>query len=237
MGRIAVLLLTFMVGAGHPLASADSPTIVRVFNLQYTSVSEASNAVQPLLSENGTLTVQPQKSRITVQDTQEVIAQVAELLAELDTAPKRYQILVRLIEGTDGEVPESARADVHARVTRMFPFPGYRRIGSTLYEGELGTEASAAIGDGFRLSFFPSQLRVSKDSAWGIPDVGIRIQLQELTLEKLGGNRSGDQVALEVIRTDVHLSPKQEVIIGAGASEDSSSGLVLILRAESIGGR
>jgi hypothetical protein len=41
---------------------------------------------------------------------------------------------------------------------------------------------------------------------------------------------------VEVLKTSVFLSEKQEVFIGAGASEDSRSGLVLILQAQEIGG-
>ena len=82
--RITITALVFMIAA---LVWADeSATTTRVFQIQHTSVAEASSAVQPLLSENGTLTVQPQKNRITVQDTAEIVQRVADVLAELDTA-------------------------------------------------------------------------------------------------------------------------------------------------------
>lgn len=236
MRRLVVLCVVVTVGLVALVWAADSPTIVRVFNLHHTSAIDASNAIQPLLSEDGALTVQPHKSRITVQDTPEVVAQVAEVLAELDKSPKRYQIQVSLLEGTDSKVPDSRSAEVDARVTRMFPFASYQLIGSTVFEGELGSVASAAVGEGYRVSFLPNLVPFPKESAFGIPDIGDRVQLEELTLEKLTENKAGEQSAVEVIRTNASLSPKQEVIIGAGGSEDSRTGLVLILKAESVGG-
>jgi hypothetical protein len=212
--------------------AADPPTTVRVFNLHFTSVAEASSAVQPLLSENGSLTVQPRKSVLTVQDSPEVVARVADVIARLESPPMRFQIAVELLEGTRGELAEGLRVEVDRRVTRMFPFASYRSIGSALFEGEVGSTATADIGEGHRLSFVVTPVRVSRKSAFGIPDVGARIQLGEFTLEKLTAGRSGAGTAVEIIRTDVYLSPDQEVIIGAGGSEESPSGLVLILRAE-----
>jgi hypothetical protein len=223
---IVVFCLEFAV------AAADPPTSVRVFNLHYTSVAEASSAVQPLLSENGSLTVQPHKGTLTVQDSPEVVARVADVIARLESPPMRYRVAVELLEGSNEELSEELRVEVDRRVTRMFPFAGYRSIGSAVFEGDVGSTASADIGEGHRLSFVVTPVRVSEKSAFGIPDVGTRIQLGEFTLRRLSASPSGVGSAVEIVRTDVYLSPKQEVIIGAGASEESTSGLVLILKGE-----
>jgi len=229
-----ILVLVILAGLAPTTAADESPTIVRVFNLRYVSVSDATDAIQPLLSEGGSLTVQPHKSKLTVQDSPQVVARVADVIAKLDTSPKKYSILVELLEGTDEQLAPDRRAKVDSRVKRMFPFASYRRIGSTVFEGELGSVASASLGNSYRISFLPNPLRISSSSAYGIPDLGDRVQLEKLTLEQLSEKEDGEQIVVEVIRTDVHLSAKQEVIIGAGASENSSSGLVLILQAEMV---
>jgi len=232
MHRSLMVSMVIMLCFAPAVTAADPPTTVRVFNLQYTSVAEASSAVQPLLSENGSLTVQPHKATLTVQDSPEIVARVADVIARLESPPMRYQIAVELLEGTNGELSEGLRVEVDRRVTRMFPFANYRSIGSTVFEGEVGSAAAADIGEGHRLSFVVTPMRVSKKSAFGIPDVGARIQLGDFTLQKLPASPSGGGTAVDIVQTDVYLSPKQEVIIGAGASEESTKGLVLILRAE-----
>lgn len=231
MRRCIMCSAIVMICLAPAVTAADPPTAVRVFNLHYTSVAEASTAVQPLLSENGSLTVQPHKGTLTVQDSPEIVARVADMIARLESPPMRYQIAVELLEGSNGELPGDLRVEVDRRVTRMFPFSGYRSIGSAVFEGDVGSTAAADIGEGHRLSFVVTPVRVSERSAFGIPDVGTRIQLGEFTLQKLPASDSGGESAVEIIRTDVYLSPKQEVIIGAGASEESTIGLVLILRA------
>jgi hypothetical protein len=231
--RIASLLVFgLMISAAF---AAPGPTAVRVFNIQHVAVADAAAAVQLLLSVDGSLTVQPHHSRITVQDRPEVVARVAEVIAELDVAPIRYQIEVELLEGTGDDLPEHERTDVDSRLRRMFPFAAYRRIGTTSFDGRTGEQASADLGEGYRVSFLANSLGVSENTPWGIPDPGTRVHLQWLTLQRVVVNPAGEQRAKEVARASVYLSVKQEVFIGAGASEDSSGGLVLILQAHSIG--
>ncbi len=61
---------------------------------------------------------------------------------------------------------------------------------------------------------------------------GDRIQLRNLTLERFKPAVNGQQESLECLRTHVLLSPNQLVYIGAGSSEDPSTGLVLIVQAQ-----
>jgi hypothetical protein len=230
---LAVAMLLGLAALGS--ASAADPTTVRVFQVRYCSVTDAAAAVQVLLSESGSLTVHPHQSRITVQDRPEVVDRAAEVIAEMDRSPERYLIEVALLEGIGEELPPRQRAEVDARLRRMFPFVSYRRIGETTFDGVLGESATADLGEGHRVSFLAESLGISDDTPWGIPKPGSRIHVKWLTLSRTATDSAGRQRSIEVLRTSVFLSEKQEVFIGAGSSEDSKRGLVLILQARSIG--
>jgi len=233
--RLSILCLT--VGLlTFPLTAAPGPTAVRVFHIQHCSVSEAAAAVEDLLTEDGSFTVQPGKSRITVQDRPDVVERVAVLIAELDQSPDRYLIEVVLLEGVQEELPLSQRAEVDDRVLRMFPFTSYRRIGATSVDGVAGDPAEANLGEGHLISFLAESVRIRSDTPYGIPDQGDRIHLEWLALVRLPENSEGNTRPIELLRASAFLSERQEVIIGAGASEDAGRGLVLILQARSIGG-
>jgi hypothetical protein len=199
-------------------------------------VTEVAAAVQTLLSEEGSLTVHPGKSRITVQDRPEVVDRAADMIAKMDRSPDRYLIEVVLLQGVPVELPPAQRAPVDARLKRMFPFVSYRRIGATSVDGVIGQPAAADLGEGHQVTFVASSLAISDDTPWGIPDTGDRIHLQLLTLKRVTTDPAGKQRSVEVLKTSIYLSEKQEVFIGAGASEDSTQGLVLILQANEIGG-
>jgi hypothetical protein len=234
--RLLALMVLLWLAAPAATLWASEPTTVRVFQVRYRSVTEVAAAVQTLLTDEGSLTVHPRQSRITVQDRPEVVVRAAEMIARMDRSPNRFLIDVVLLQGVAEELPPAQRAPVDARLKRMFPFVSYRRIGATSVDGVMGEPASADLGEGHRVSFLASALAISNDAPWGIPDTDNRIHLQLLTLNRVTTDRAGQQRSVEVLKTSVFLSEKQEVFIGAGASEDSSRGLVLILQAQEIGG-
>ena len=213
------------------------PTTVRVFQLRHCSVTEAAAAVEELLTEDGSLTVQPRKGRITVQDRSDVVERAAEVIATLDHPPGRFLIEVEILEGVQGNLPEHQRADVSDQLLRMFPFNAYRSIGVATFDGVMGEAAEADLGEGYRLSFLAESLGITDDTPYGIPRLGSRIHLEWLALSKgTEGSASRSQPS-ELFRTSVYLSENQELILGAGASESSKRGLVLILQALSVEGR
>jgi hypothetical protein len=232
--RIILAVLVFAV-AGL-VAAAPGPTTVRTFQIRHCSVTEAVAAVEPLLTENGSLTVQPGKSRITVQDRADVVARAAEVIAALDRSPDRYRIEIILLEGVKGQLPAGQRTAVDERLLRMFPFETYRRIGSTTFDGVLGEAADAELGEGIKVAFLAQSLGIGDDAPWGIPRPGTRVHLQWLTLSKQTAAADGSLRSVELLRTSVFLSENQEITIGAGAAESSKRGLVMILQAHSIGG-
>ena len=160
--RTLLLTLTFLI-AGFATA-APGPTTTRTFQVRHCTVTEAASAVEPLLTENGSLTVQPGKSRITVQDRADVVERAAEVIAELDRSPDRYQIEITLLEGAKGQLPNSRYTDFDESLYRMFPFQSYRTIGSTTFDGVLGEPADAELGEGLRVEFLAQSLGVGDDS-------------------------------------------------------------------------
>lgn len=233
-GRRRSMLVVMVLMTAAAAAAVD--TVSRVFTLRHVSVAEASAAVQPLLSELGTLTLQPSQSRMTVQDRPEIIARVAELVRGLDHVPSRYRVEVELLEGGPPQ-PYGTANEVEAdeRLRTMFKFPAYRRLGSAVLEGEFGSQAQADLGSGFRVSFLSQLPAYSPDTPWGAPDPGDRIHLRSLVLQRLRVGEDGRQDSEQVLRTTVLLSPNQKVYIGAGNSENAEVGWVLIIQARETG--
>lgn len=231
-GAVAVVVIVALLVAASPLIAREAGTTVRVFKLHYISVKEAANAVEPLLSEQGSVTLQPRQDRISVQDRPEVIAKVAERLEIVDRKPSSYRLQVELLEGVRSSLPESVETEVDPRMRRMFPFKAYRRIGLTHFDGELGDPVEADLGEGYHLSFEAASL-VTADTPWHIPNPDSRMELRTLLLELI---RKPGQAPVEVVRTRVVLSENQEAFIGAAGSEDSPTGLVLILKALKVAG-
>jgi hypothetical protein len=232
------VLFVAVIGIATSLVAANVETISRVFRLEHVSVSEASTAVQPLLSEAGSLTLQPRLSRIVVQDRPEVIDRVTALIAALDHVPGGYSVRIDLLEGGEPKpygTPDEIK--VEDRVRKMFRAAAFYRLGSSTIEGVFGTPAQAELGSSFQVSFLAQVPEHSASTPWGTRDPGNRLHLRQLVLERRALTDDGTVMTDELLRTNVLLSPKQTVYIGAGNSEDSEEVLVLIVYAEEFGSR
>lgn len=233
MSRKALIVLVVSVTLAM-VAAAQSATTVRVFNLENASVVEAFTAIEPMLSAEGSVTVQPVRGRITIQDSPEVVAKVTALISELDRIPGEYRIEVELLEGLDVDDASDLPAELDRRLQRMFPFKSYRRAGRTVFQGEFGQPTTASLGTSYRLSFLAEQANLSESTPWGVADVSNRTRVKWLRLDRLTTAYGGQEKVNELLRTTVFLSPRQKMIIGAGSSEDSATGLVLILTLHSV---
>jgi hypothetical protein len=154
IARAALVLVIMGFVLPGPGLAAEEPTTSRVFQLHHRSVLEATLVIQPLLSEDGRISFQYQRSTLTVEDRPEVVEKVAELLGEFDREPAGYRLRVELLEGlrNDGDASGETVA-VAAKVERMFPFAAYQRIASAVVEGRVGERGGVELGEFFALRF------------------------------------------------------------------------------------
>jgi hypothetical protein len=228
MARKTLLVVACCCLAAGLLAAVE--TVTKVFTLQHLSVSDASSAVQPLLSEEGSLTIQPRHSRLMVQDLPTVVDRVAELIDEIDRAPGMFRVRVELVRGTSEPYSSGEpTVQIDPRLERMFKFASFRRLAGTTLEGEVGSTAEATLGDDYQVSFQSHAIEYSSDTPWGAPEPGDRINLRRLILKQVGVDANGVRTTAVLLQTNMMLSSNQKVYIGAGSSEESDDGLVLIV--------
>ena len=230
------LLFVAIIGIATALVAADVETISRVFTLEHASVLEVSTAVQPLLSEAGSLTLRPKLSRIIVQDQPEVLDRVTALIEELDHVPGEYSVRFDLLQsGEPKPYGTSNQVRVEERLQKMFNAATFYRLGSSTIEGVSGSPAFADLGSSFQVSFLAQVAEPMSSSPWGTREPSARLHLRQLVLERKELAADGTVATDELLRTNVQLSPMQTVYIGAGNSEDSEEVLVLIVHAEEFG--
>lgn len=223
-----VFLMIIMVGGllGASLAVADSDTmVVTVFRLKHARASDVLNSVQPLLSDEGSITVQPGKNRLTVRDRADIVEEVGKAIERVDLAPQRFVLQVELLLGSNLQASVPPNTEVSARLKRMFPFKSYRSLGATEFRGKTGDDVTLELDDGYRIVVSARDHRV-EETPFGIAARGLRLYLRPLVVEKQVGSRFR-----ELLRTRVALSENQEVFIGAGASESGDQCLILIVTA------
>jgi len=223
--RVTVVVLICLALIVPMAQAGDETVVVRVFRVEHASVAEVSAAIQPMLSSEGSVTVQPAKGRLTVRDRAGVMSAITKAVARLDSKPLPFRIHVELLEGSKTPVSMATGQEIGQRLKKMFPFEYYRGLGTVDLGGVTGDEISVDLNEGFRITVTVLDHRM-EPTAFGIPNQSLRLDLRPLVLERAGSNG-----VKEILRTRVVLSQNQEVVIGAGETEDSDQGLVLIIKA------
>ncbi|MFH1175762.1 MAG: hypothetical protein V1750_00025 [Acidobacteriota bacterium] len=199
---------------------------VRVFQVRFRPVREAASLVEPLLSTNGSMLLQPKLGTITVQDESEVIRRVTEALASWDVAPLSYQVRVRLVlasttpptPGPPGPLIEG----IGSGLQKLFHFSSYQEVDTLRITAADGSTVEAAAGGRYSLRFV---LRATARD----PE---RLQLGPLEVSRRERGNDGVEVLRPLLRTTVSLRLGQTAIVGAARSEGANQALVLILWAE-----
>jgi len=200
---------------------------LRVFPVRHRPVRELAALVEPLLTPEGSITIQPQFNLLTVQDSPEAIQRVEELLKEWDVPPPSYRVRIRVLLGTTAPPTPGPAGPliqgIGADLTKVFHYTSYQEVETLQITAVEGTTVDAEAGGRYHLRF--TLRAVASD-----PE---RVQLAQFDVSRREQVfRGGNEILRSLLRTTVSLQIGQTAIIAAARSEGASQGLILVLWAE-----
>ncbi len=198
---------------------------VRVFQLRFKPAREAAALIEPLLSPEGSLLIQPRTNTLTVRDTAAVQRKVAEALASFDVPPEAYRIRLRFLLASTAP-PTSGPASpliegVGKELSEMFRFTSYQELDTLLLAASDGAHVEAQAAGKYLVRF---AVRGSSERT--------RVQLANFELYRRMPNPDGSEGLRLMLRTTLSLRLQQMAILGAARSEATSQALVLVFWAE-----
>lgn len=223
--RLAALGVAVMAAAPwFPAAAADQQ--VRVFQLHFRPAREAALLVEPLLSAEGSLLLQPKLNAITVRDSAAVLERVAAALAAWDVAPANYTIRLRvLLASTTPPAPGPAApliSGVGSELQQLFRFTSYAELDTLVVTAADGSTVEAAVADRYHIRF----------AVRAVPQDAERLQLAQLEFTRRVAVDGGAERLQPLLRTTLSLRTGQTFVLGAARSEEANRALVLVVLAE-----
>ncbi len=223
--RLAALGVAVMaVAPWFPAAAADQQ--VRVFQLHFRPAREAALLVEPLLSAEGSLLLQPKLNAITVRDSAAVLERVAVALAAWDVAPANYTIRLRvLLASTTPPTPGPAApliSGVGSELQQLFRFTSYSELDTLVVTAADGSTVEAAVADRYHIRF----------AVRAVPQDAERLQLAQLEFTRRVAVDGGAEKLQPLLRTTLSLRTGQTFVLGAARSEEANRALVLVVLAE-----
>jgi len=154
------LLLRTAIVAGLIAVSASAfaaePVGVKVFVLRYKRVEEATLLVRPLLTDSGSILLQPKINALTITDRPAALNTVGQALAQFDVPPRGFSIAVKMVraraDASAGDLSKEI-GGIGNKLREVFRFNDYSLIDSAVLAGAEGDSVSYLLGGEYRLTF------------------------------------------------------------------------------------
>jgi Bacterial type II/III secretion system short domain len=200
-------------------ADAKQALAVRSFTFKFKQADKAAAAIKPLLSKEGSMSIQPSTNALVVTDRAENMKAVAKMIGDFDKAPQSFRLSVRIIgasrvEGTP-KIPDDLK-DV-SRKLAMLPFNSYEAVGEATVQGKEGDPGLINMPTGYRADFKFGEYDPASDS----------IAVNDLQISKLTGAQKDQLTSL--LKTTLNLTIGQPYILGAAKGPQSQRALMIVL--------
>jgi len=216
-----LLALSGAAFAEPAAAAADAKPALAVhsFTFKFKQADKAAAAIKPLLSKEGSMSIQPSTNALVVTDRAENMKAVAKMIGDFDKEPQSFRLSVRIIgasrvEGTP-KIPDDLK-DVSKKLA-MLPFNSYEAVGEATVQGKEGDPGLINMPTGYRADFKFGEYDPASDS----------IAVNDLQIAKLTGAQK-DQLT-PLLKTTLNLAIGQPYILGAAKGPQSQRALMIVL--------
>ena len=229
------ILLAVAAGVAAPLAAADVPPVLgpvsaRAYEVKFKSLADAAELVSPLLTPQGSVTLQPRLKTLTVQDRVSVLDRVASLLQSFDVAPRNVEIAMSLFLGTDRREQEAGRIIPPSSMTRdvrgiaetlgdFTKWNAYEPLGGRAVTGAEGGRVTVNLSDEYRVAY---DIDTVRDQS---------VKLTNFVLQRVTRGADGKEKVQDVYSAAVVLPVGRMLMLGAAQNPESKRALFLTLQA------
>ncbi len=197
------------------IGGAEAELVVHAYTLRHQPAAEALALVHPMLSDRGSVQLQPGGNTLVVRDTPEVVERVAELLREFDHPAQRLAIQIQVVRAGDGEGGDELPAELGRRLRELLRYDSYQLVATAGLEAREGQRVSYELGEEYRIAF----------------QLGTLIASERIKLHGFEVTRRQPPAAepRRLLRTQVNLRLDRPMILGLTKDESSSRALLLVL--------
>ena len=213
----ALLLLICGVASAEPKVG-DKPLSVRTFSFKYKQADRAAAVIKPLVSDEGSMSIQPSSNALQVTDRAENLKQIAKAIADFDSPAREFRLYVRLVSAARVANPAKVRDELRdvAQKLSMLKYNAFESVGEANVEAKEGDPGVIDM-TGYRADFKLGEYDPTTDS----------IKLNDFQLSKLQGAQKDQLTSL--LKTTLNLGIGQTYIVGASKAPESQHALMIVL--------
>ena len=229
---LVAFLLSGLPGLLFPQMAKESvasrlPT--QLFTTRFKDVNDVYLLIEPLLSDHGTVQMQPRLRTLAVTDDEETLQKIDEMIRNYDLPPRSVEVALQLILATTaGGPPEKISPRIRGVIEKLNEistrWSDYRLLGSATVPCVEGEKTSFQLGEDYRISF-------ALDYA---SDEQKLVRFKRFTLDRRERPRDRElreENFARVLDTALNLKSDKLYIFGASRLESSNRALFMTITA------
>jgi type II secretory pathway component GspD/PulD (secretin) len=229
-------VLTFVLMA-MPLPAAPAPSSgtkgphppTQLFTIRFKDVNDVYLLIEPLLSEAGSVQMQPRLRTLAVTDDEETLKKIEAMIQSYDLPPKNVDVALQLIlASTADKTPETISPRIRGVIQKLNEistrWSDYRLLGSATLTSSEGDRASVEMGEDYRISFAVDY----------VSDEQKMVRFKRFTLDRRDrpqAPESREETYTRVLDTALNLKEDKLYIFGASKMESSNRALFMTITA------
>ena len=213
-----LLMLVCGVASAEPKA-ADKPLSVRTFTFKYKDADKAAAMIKPLVSVEGSMSIQPSANALQVTDRATNLREIAKAIAEFDAPARAFHVYVRLVSAGRVANPSRVSDDLRdiAQKLSMLRYNAFEDVGQATIDAKEGDPGAVDMQSGYRAEFKLGEYDPTSDS----------IKVNDFHVSKLQGSQKDQLTSL--LKTTLNLGIGQTYIVGASKAPESQHALMIVL--------
>jgi len=233
----AMLAATAVLSAGALAAEPEDDAeriTARSFEVRYRPLSDAVDLVSTVLSNDGSVSLQPRLRRLVVQDRPEVLARVGDLLDSFDLPPRTVEVTVSLFMGSDRRGEEAGRQTMPPEISRELRgvretlgdftrWTAFDPLGGRSITCVEGASVTTNLSDDYRVTF---EIDAVED---GVDD---RVSFRSFDLMRVIRTAEGTERTELLYRTRIVVPAGRDLLVGVASGPEARRALFLKLLAK-----
>jgi type II/III secretion system protein len=211
---------------GDRLDRLDEVLVLHAYTLKYQRASDALPLVHPLLSEHGTVELQPGDNTLVIRDNPGALSRILPVLRSFDHAPRPLRVEILIVRASRSAVsPPLGHSDLPEELTqklrKLLLYDNYDLEAQAKLKPVEGEAVTYEIGEGYLVAFRLGTV---------LPDGRVRLADFEI------GRRLPRRPPQELLHTNLNLWLDQTMSLGLAKSEGSREALMVVLTLRDGGG-
>jgi hypothetical protein len=232
MKRTLLILVVLSALAPVLFAAGEMEELsARSYQIRFKKLPDAVDLIADLLSEDGSVSMQPRLKRVVVQDRPEVLDRVGAVLADFDQPPVNVDVTVSLFLGSDSREEQAGRHAKTGSISRevrgitetlgdFTKWTAYDPIGSRSVTCSEGSQVQVNLSEDYRVVF----------SVDAVQERLGKVKFGDFTLQKIIRTAEGTERYENQYTQGIVLPMGRLLVVGAARDPGSLKALFLSIQ-------